>query len=93
MSLLHNIPSFMPRSTKRKRPPRVQTEVPDEEEVEVVSEPGSDGEPELDIEEPERQEENGDTNHRFEVEAEIWDLFREEFHEGALLVVSSIVPR
>ena len=69
----------MPRSTKRKRAPRVQTEIPDEEEVEIVSD---DGEPELDSEEPECQEENGDANHRFEVEAEIWDLFREEFHEG-----------
>ena len=72
----------MPRSTKRKRAPRVQTEIPDEEEVEVVSD---DGEPELDSEESEEgQEENGDApNHQFEVEAEIWDLFREEFHEGA----------
>ena len=69
----------MPRSTKRKRAPRVQTEIPDEEEVEIVSD---DGEPELDSEEPEGQEENGDANHRFEVEAEMWDLFREEFHEG-----------
>lgn len=70
----------MPRSTKRKRAPRVQTEIPEEEEVEVVSD---DGEPEIDSEEPEGQEENGDApNHRFEVEAEIWDLFREEFHES-----------
>jgi hypothetical protein len=64
----------MPRSSKRKRAPR-------EEEVEVVSVPGDDGEPELDIEEPECKEESGDANHRFEVEAEIWDSFREEFHE------------
>ncbi|KAH9998985.1 hypothetical protein BJV77DRAFT_978333 [Russula vinacea] len=72
----------MPRSTKRKRAPRVQTEIPDEEDVDVVSVPGSDGEPELDTEEPECQEQNGDANHRFEVESEIWDSFREEFHEA-----------
>ena len=82
----------MPRSTKRKRAPRVQTEIPDEEDVDVVSDPGSDGEPELDTEEPECQEQNGDANHRFEVEAEIWDSFREEFHEGMVsLSVSPIV--
>jgi hypothetical protein len=75
----------MPRSSsKRKRAPRIQTEIPDEEDLEVVSAAGDDGEPELDSEKPEGQEENGDTNlgHRFEVEAEIWDSFREEFHEG-----------
>lgn len=75
----------MPRSSsKRKRAPRIQTEIPDEEDVEVVSGAGDDGEPELDSEKPEGQEENGDANpgHRFEVEAEIWDSFREEFHEG-----------
>ena len=72
----------MPRSSKRKRAPRIQTEIPDEEDVEVVSAPGDDGEPELDTEEPECKEENGDANHRFEVEAEIWGSFREEFHEG-----------
>lgn len=70
----------MPRSNKRKRAPRVQTKIPDEE-TEVVS-AAEDGESELDTEEPEHQEENGDANHRFEVEAEIWDSFREEFHEG-----------
>ncbi|KAF8479005.1 hypothetical protein DFH94DRAFT_682571 [Russula ochroleuca] len=72
----------MPRSIKRKRAPRVQTEIPDEEDVDVVSVPGSDGEPELDTEEPECQEQNGDANHRFEVEGDIWDSFREEFHEA-----------
>ena len=75
----------MPRSSsKRKRAPRVQTEIPDEEDVEVVSVAGDDGEPELDSEKFEGKEENGDANpeHRFEVEAEIWDTFREEFHEG-----------
>lgn len=72
----------MPRSSsKRKRAPRVQTEIPDEEDVEVVSVVGDDGEPELDSIKP---EENGDAKpcHRFEVEAEIWGSFREEFHEG-----------
>lgn len=75
----------MPRSSsKRKRAPRIQTEIPDEEDVEVVSVAGDDGEPELDSEKPEGREENGDANpgHRFEVEAEIWDSFREEFHEA-----------
>ncbi len=77
----------MPRSSsKRKRAPRVQTEIPDEGEYDVVSVVGDDGEPELDIEIPEAQEENGDSDtnpgHRFEVKAEIWDSFREEFHEG-----------
>ncbi|KAN0105254.1 hypothetical protein V8E52_011242 [Russula decolorans] len=75
----------MPRSSsKRKRALRVQTGIPDEEDVEVVSAAGDDGEPELDSEKPEGQEENGDANpgHRFEVEAEIWDSFREEFHEA-----------
>lgn len=75
----------MPRSSsKRKRAPRVQTEIPDEEDVEVVSVAGDDGEPELDSENPEGQEENGDANprHRFEVDAEVWGSFREEFHEG-----------
>jgi hypothetical protein len=73
---------IMPRSHKRKRPPRVQAEILDEQ-VEVVSAPEDDGEPELDTEEPQRQDEIGDANHRVKVEAEIWDTFREEFHEGA----------
>jgi hypothetical protein len=79
-------PKIMPRSSnKRKRASRVlQAEILDED-VEVVSEPEDDGEPEMDAEESQRQEENGDANHRFEVEAEIWDSFREEFHEGAYL--------
>ena len=74
----------MPRSSsKRKRAPaapRVQAEIPDEEDVEVVSVAGDDREPERDFEKPEG---SGDAKgHRFEVEAEIWDSFREEFHEG-----------
>jgi len=73
----------MPRTNKRKRASRVlQAEISDED-VEVVSEPEDDGEPEIDAEESQRQEENA--NHRFEVEVEIWDSFREEFHEGPYL--------
>ncbi len=83
----------MPRSSsKRKRALRIHTEIADEEEVDVVSMGGDDdGEPELDTEKPEGQEENGDANpsHRFEVEAEIWDSFREEFHEGDVPFSSS----
>ena len=82
----------MPRTSKRKRASRVlQAEIPDED-VEVVSAPEDDGEPETDAEEPQRQDKNDDANHRFEVEAEVWDSFREEFHEGAYLprVLSSI---
>jgi hypothetical protein len=56
-----------------------------DEDVEVVSELEDDGEPEIDAEGSQRQEENGNTNHRFEVEVEIWDSFREEFHEGPYL--------
>lgn len=76
----------MPRSSsKRKRASRVlQAEILDED-VEVVSEPEDDGEPEIDAEGSQRREENGDAKHRFEVEVEIWDSFREEFHEGAYL--------
>jgi hypothetical protein len=69
----------MPRSHKRKRPPR---EILDEQ-VDVVSAPEDDGEPELDTEDSQRQDEIGDANHRVKVETEIWDTFREEFHEGA----------
>jgi len=36
----------------------------------------------MDTGEPAYQEKNGDANPRFEVEAEIWDSFREEFHEA-----------
>jgi len=75
----------MPRTSKRKRASRVlQAEIVDED-VDVVSAPEDDGDPETDAEEHERREENGDANHRFEVEAEVWDSFREEFHEGAYL--------
>ena len=84
----------MPRSnSKRKRAARVQTEILDEEDAEVVSAAGDDGEPELDSEKPEGQEENGDAKpgHRFEVEAEIWDSFREEFHEGDVLFSLSLL--
>ena len=84
----------MPRSSsKRKRAPRVQTEIPDEEDVDVVSVAGDDGEPELGSEKLEGQEQNGDAKpgHRFEVEAEIWDSFREEFHEGDVSFSLSLV--
>jgi hypothetical protein len=87
----------MPRSSsKRKRALRIQTEIPDEEEVDVVSVAGDDdGEPELDAEKPEGREENGDANpsHRFEVEGEVWDSFREEFHEGDVPFSSSLFFR
>jgi hypothetical protein len=80
----------MPRSSKRKRASRVpRTGITDE--VDAVSAPSDDGEPELDAEEYQRQEENGDANHRHEVEAEIWDSFREEFHEGAFTHPVSLV--
>lgn len=75
----------MPRTSKRKRASRVrQAEIVDED-VDVVSAPEDDGEPETDAEGHQRREENGDANHRFEVQAEVWDSFREEFHEGAYL--------
>jgi hypothetical protein len=76
----------MPRSSKRKRATRLEANIPDEDdEVEVVSAPEDDGELELelDIEGRENQEGNGDANRLFEVEAELWDTFREEFHECA----------
>jgi hypothetical protein len=74
----------MPRSSKRKRAARVETNIPNEDgEVEVVSAPEDDEELELDIEGRENQGENGDANRLFEVEAELWDTFREEFHECA----------
>jgi hypothetical protein len=76
----------MPRSSKRKRALRVQAEVADEE-VDIASAPDDDREPG----DPEHKGENGDTNHRLEVEAEIWDSFREEFHEGPYLFSSSLV--
>ena len=83
----------MPRSSKRKRALRVlQAEIPDED-VDGVSAPEDDGEPEMDAEESQRQEENGDANHRFEVEAEIWDSFREEFHEGACPTPFSLLDK
>jgi hypothetical protein len=74
----------MPRSSKRKRATRVDVNILNEDdELGVASEPEDDGEPDLDVEKSENQDENGDANHRFEVEAELWDSFREEFHEGA----------
>jgi hypothetical protein len=81
----------MPRSSKRKRASRVSRTGVTDEELDVVSAPEDDGEPELDEEEPQRQEENGDADHRYEVEAEIWDTFREEFHEGAFTRPGSLV--
>lgn len=73
----------MPRSSKRKRTSRVQTKIPNDDEVEMGSAAEDDGEPELDTKERENQEENGAASRRFEVEADLWDSFREEFHEGA----------
>jgi hypothetical protein len=73
----------MPRS-KRKRASRVQTDIPDEDSVPgVVSvPPEEDEEFELDTAKPELKEESVEANPRLEVEAELWDSFREEFHEG-----------
>jgi hypothetical protein len=69
----------MTRSNKRKRATRIQANIPTEDdEVDVVSAPEDDGEPEG----RENPQENGNANGRFEVEAELWDTFREEFHEG-----------
>ncbi len=71
----------MPRSIKRKRASRVQAEIPDEDDTPgVVSVPPEDDE--LDTEKPEYKEESVEASSRLEVEAELWDLFREEFHEG-----------
>jgi hypothetical protein len=72
----------MPRSSKRKRASRVPRTGITDEEIDAVSAPSDDGEPELDAEGHQHQKENGDANRRYEVEAEIWDSFREEFHEG-----------
>ncbi|KAI0303430.1 hypothetical protein B0F90DRAFT_1710946 [Multifurca ochricompacta] len=75
----------MPRSNKRKRASLVQAEILDEDnEIEEVSVSEGDGEPDLNTEEPGYQEGNTDleANHKFEVEAELWDSFREEFHEA-----------
>ncbi|KAI0253929.1 hypothetical protein BJV78DRAFT_140292 [Lactifluus subvellereus] len=72
----------MPRSSKRKRTSRVQTKIPNDDDVEVVSAAEDDGEQELDTKERENQEENGAASRRFEVEADLWDSFREEFHEA-----------
>jgi hypothetical protein len=82
----------MPRSSKRKRTSRVQADIPDED-VDVDSAQEGDGEPELDMEESKYQEENGDANHQLEVEAEIWDSFREEYHEGTLPLLYSLKAR
>jgi hypothetical protein len=74
----------MPRSSKRKRAARVEHNIPNEDdEVEVVSAPEDDEDLELDIDRRENQRENGYANPLFEVEAELWDTFREEFHECA----------
>ncbi|KAI9455562.1 hypothetical protein BJY52DRAFT_1279527 [Lactarius psammicola] len=71
----------MPRSNKRKRVSRVQAEILDEDDAPgVVSVPPEDDE--LDTEKPEPKEESVEASHRPEVEAELWDLFREEFHEA-----------
>ena len=73
----------MPRSSKRKRVSHIQDDVPDEDDAPGVSVPpeGDEG-GKLDIIKPEQQEESVETNGRLEVEAELWDSFREEFHEG-----------
>ncbi|KAH8983586.1 hypothetical protein EDB86DRAFT_2966390 [Lactarius hatsudake] len=68
----------MPRSNKRKRASRVQAEIPDEDDAPAASVLEDD---ELDTEKLEHKEESVEVNHRLEVEAELWDLFREEFHE------------
>jgi len=72
----------MPRISKRKRVSRVPTDIRDEEEIETNSAQDGDGEPELHTDEPEYHEENGDADHRLDVSPELWDSFREEFHEG-----------
>lgn len=73
----------MPRS-KRKRASRVQTDILDEDNAPgVISVPPEDDEGfELDTTKPELKEESVEANPRLEVEAELWDSFREEFHEG-----------
>jgi hypothetical protein len=73
----------MPRSSKRKRVSHVQDEFPDEDNAPGVSVPPEDDEEmELDVIKPEQQEESVGANRGLEVEAELWDSFREEFHEG-----------
>lgn len=74
----------MPRSSKRKRLSRAHAEVPNEDNAPGVESvpPEDDEETELDTIKPEHQEESIGANHRLEVEAELWDSFREEFHEG-----------
>ncbi|KAF8270371.1 hypothetical protein EI94DRAFT_1723065 [Lactarius quietus] len=74
----------MPRSSKRKRVSRVQDEVPDEDDAHgVVSVAPEDGEgTELDPIKSEHRGESVDVNPKLEVEAELWDSFREEFHEA-----------
>jgi hypothetical protein len=74
----------MTRSSKRKRATRIQANNPNEDdEVDVVSAPEDDGEPDIGAKGRESSQENGNVNGRFEVEADLWDTFREEFHEGS----------
>ena len=75
---------LMPPRSKRKRTSRVQTDIPDEDNAPgVVSVPSEDDEGfELDTAKPELKEESVEANPQLEVEAELWDSFREEFHEG-----------
>lgn len=81
----------MPRS-KRKRASRVQTDAQDEDSAPgVASVPPEDDEGvELDSVKPEYKEESVETNRRPEVEAELWDSFREEFHEGMRRYFSTV---
>ncbi|KAH9977226.1 hypothetical protein BGW80DRAFT_1288047 [Lactifluus volemus] len=73
----------MTRSSKRKRATRIQANNPNEDdEVDVVSAPEDDGEPDLGAKGRESSQENGNVNGQFEVEADLWDTFREEFHEA-----------
>ena len=71
----------MPRSSKRKRLSRVQADEDNAHGVESVP-PEDDEETELDTIKPEQQEESIEASSRLEVESELWDSFREEFHEG-----------
>jgi hypothetical protein len=74
----------MTRSSKRKRATRIQANIPNEDdEVDIVSAPEGDEKPDLGSEGRGNLQENGNANGRFEVEAELWDAFREEFHEGS----------